>query len=208
MGHPLLEPYEITWEMLRLGAGVGSTFVDPALPLEVEIGPGDDDFLLRSAQAHADVNWLGIEYSHKRVRRQVRRLERLHPEGLGNLRLLWRPARDVTRAFLAPGRVRTFHIYFPDPWPKAHHARYRLLEPAFLEDLAAALAPGGRVRIATDAEAYAQEVIASLAEVRGLVSDVPAPGWTTQPPAERTTVFEERWRAEGRTIHALCLRHA
>ena len=81
--------------------------------------------------------------------------------------------------------------------------RYRLLEPSFLADLAAALEPAGVVHFATDSRDYAEEVVTALAEVSGLVNTLPAPGWVTTPPAERTTVFEERWRAEGRTIHAM-----
>ena len=52
-----------------LGGGLLHAFEDPSLPLEVEIGPGDDDFLLEQAAAHPHRNWLGIEYSRKRVRR-------------------------------------------------------------------------------------------------------------------------------------------
>ena len=56
-------PFETTWEDWVLGGGLLRAFEDPALPLEVEIGPGDDDFLLEQAEAHPDRNWLGIEYS-------------------------------------------------------------------------------------------------------------------------------------------------
>ncbi len=201
MGHPILSPYEITWETLRL-AGIDAAFTGPAGPLEVEIGPGDDDFLLRSAERDRRTRRLGIEYSHKRVRRQIRRVEQQHGAALGNLRFLWRPARDVVRRFLTPGKVRTFHVYFPDPWPKAHHARFRLLDEACFADLALALEPGGCIRFATDSPRYADEVVLAAAAVPDLANRHPAPGWVTAPPAERTTVFEERWRADGRTIHA------
>ena len=96
-----------------------------------------------------------------------------------------------------------FHIYFPDPWPKAHHARFRLLAPEFLADLAAALEPDGRLHIATDSLEYAEETrdaartVPSL-QPMGLAIDI-----ETEPPAEKTTVFEERWRSEGREIYGL-----
>ena len=75
MGHPVLAPYELTWEDLRL-AGLDAAFPPADLPLEVEIGCGDDDFLLRSAEQRPGTRWLGIEYSHKRVRRQIRCFDR------------------------------------------------------------------------------------------------------------------------------------
>lgn len=195
-------PLEITWEDCLLGGGVSAQFADPALPLHVEIGPGDDDHLLERARAHPECNWLGIEYSRKRVRRYARRVEQElgHP---GNMRLLWRPAGDVVEPFLTPGRVDTFHIYFPDPWPKAHHARYRLMAPAFAVALRDALRPGGEIRMATDSREYAEEIVEAIGEVEGLEPALPTPGFTERAAGEQMTAFERRWRDEGREIFAL-----
>jgi tRNA (guanine-N7-)-methyltransferase len=195
-------PLETTWEDWLLGGGAGAAFADPHAPLVVEIGPGEDDFLLEMARAEPATNWLGIEYSGKRVARYVRRAASL---GIGarNLRLIWRPAEDLVEPFLSPGRVARFHVHFPDPWPKKHHARYRLVDPAFATTLARALAPGGAVVLATDSPEYAAEIHAAFREVAGMRSVHPDPGWVKTRPGARTTVFEDRWRAEGRDIHAL-----
>jgi tRNA (guanine-N7-)-methyltransferase len=96
--------------------------------------------------------------------------------------------------------VSAWHIYFPDPWPKAHHARYRLLTPAFARDLAESLVPDGRLHLATDSEAYALETVEALSGAPGLVNALPAPGYAVRTLAARPTVFEERWRAAGREI--------
>jgi tRNA (guanine-N7-)-methyltransferase len=194
-----LRPYETTWEDWRLGGGPRRAFSDPALPLHVEIGPGEDDFLLEQARDHPDANWLGIEYSHKRL---VRYAKRAAAAGVGaaNLRLAWRPAADLVGPFLAPSVVAAYHVNFPDPWPKKHHARYRLFTPAFAASLAASLVPGGSVRLATDSEDYAAEIHAAFSDAPGMRSAHPAPGWAAIPAGARTTPFEERWRAEGRAI--------
>lgn len=197
---PVLRPYEATWEDWTLGGGPLAAFEDPSLPLEVEIGPGDDDFLLDSAIACPEHNWLGIEYSRKRVRRYVRRIERKAPD-IPNLRLIWRPARELVRPFLTPELVRAFHIYFPDPWPKAHHARYRLMTPAFVEDIRDSLLPGGYAFLATDSAAYVEEIFEAFGAVPGLHVTLPAPGYARRLPLERYTVFEERWRSKGRDIY-------
>lgn len=197
-----LRPLETLWEDWVLCGGVAAAFADPALPLEVEIGPGEDDFLLEAARERPDRNWLGIEYSSKRVHRYVRRVERL---GLptGNLRLAWRPAADVIGPFLSPARVQGYHVHFPDPWPKKHHARYRLMGPEFVHDLAVSLVPGGTLDVVTDSRAYLDEMLAVLAAEPLLENRLPAPGWRSPGPGARTTVFEKRWRDEGRDIHAL-----
>lgn len=195
-------PLEITWEDCLLGGGVVAQFADPGLPLHVEIGPGDDTFLMDSAAAEPDKNWLGLEYSRKRVRRYVRRVERELGHS-GNLRLLWRPASDVVGPFLTPEVVSGYHIYFPDPWPKAHHARYRLMAPAFAASLRDSLVPGGALRMATDSIAYAEEIVASVAEVDGLVNVFGSPGYEPRDVGEHITAFERRWRDAGRHILAL-----
>jgi tRNA (guanine-N7-)-methyltransferase len=197
-----MRPVETTWEDWVLGGGVPAAFDRPDAPLAVEIGPGEDDFLLEQAIAHPETNWLGIEYSSKRVRRYVRRIGERAP-GARNVRLAWRPAADVVGPFLTPDVVSAYHVNFPDPWPKKHHARYRLFTPEFAAALAASLAPGGTVRLATDVEAYADEIHAAFSQVRSLSSRHGPAGWARLPPGARRTVFEERWREAGRDIHYL-----
>ncbi len=201
----ILRPYETTWEDWLLGGGAGPSFEDPSLPLEVEIGCGDDDFLYECAVERPDRNWLGIEYSRKRVHRAIRRLER-RGKPMPNLRWIWRPAGDLVGPFLTPGRVHAFHIYFPDPWPKAHHARYRLMTPEFVGSLRDALSADGRIDLATDSDDYVAEIREAFAEAGGLVPvDGAAPG-EGGVAGDRPTVFEERWRAMGRSIHFLRFR--
>jgi len=202
-----LRPYETTWEDWLLGGGARAQFEDPDQPLEIEIGPGDDDFLYESACEHPGRNWLGIEYSRKRVRRFIRRLEG-RGRKVPNLRVIWRPAADLVAPYLTPEGVDAYHIYFPDPWPKAHHARYRLMTPEFVGALRASLRADGRLDIATDSDAYVEEIRTALAEAGGLVEVPgarPGPGGVA---GDRPTVFEERWRAMGRTIHFLRFRKA
>jgi tRNA (guanine-N7-)-methyltransferase len=203
----VVAPLETTWEAWRIAQRAGAQgapggFADPLLPLEVEIGPGDDDFLIESALAHPERNWLGIEYSRKRVRRLARRAAMRGVSG-ANLRLVWRPAADLVRPFLTPARVAAWHVYFPDPWPKAHHARYRLVTPAFANDLSLSLVSGGRVSLATDSEAYAREMAAAFGAAEGLHPLLPPPGYVERAAGERNTVFEERWRRAGRRVFRL-----
>jgi tRNA (guanine-N7-)-methyltransferase len=198
----LSRPYETTWEDWLLGGGARAPFADPSKPLEVEIGPGEDDFLLESALARPDRNWLGIEYSHKRVARYARKVHARSP-GLANLRLIWRPAEDLVRPFLSPGVVEAYHVYFPDPWPKKHHGRYRLVDPGFLSDLATSLVPAGVVHLATDQLDYAREMLEAFAGVPVFRNLRAPPGYEVAQPTGRTTVFEDRWRAMGRPIYRL-----
>ena len=55
-----------------------------------------------------------------------------------------------------PASLAVLHVYFPDPWPKARHLKRRLIQPAFVADLARVLKPGAAFRFATDWADYAE----------------------------------------------------
>jgi tRNA (guanine-N7-)-methyltransferase len=47
------------------------------------------------------------------------------------------------------------YILFPDPWPKAHHRKRRLIGPDFIAEAARLMRPGAPLRFATDWADYA-----------------------------------------------------
>lgn len=161
-------------------------------PLEVEIGSGKARFVIESARAAPSHDFLGLELSlsYYRICR-----ERVARAQLPNARVLRADARRFVEAALAPGSVHTFHIYFPDPWPKKRQRKRRLLDGVFLEILASRLEPGGLVRIATDHSGYRSLIEPILESVSGLErrawdgDEAPVP-----------THYELKYRAEGRTI--------
>lgn len=55
-------------------------------------------------------------------------------------------------------KANSVHIFFPDPWPKTRHHKRRLIQIAFLEQLASHLQPGGVIHIATDWADYASHI--------------------------------------------------
>jgi tRNA (guanine-N7-)-methyltransferase len=129
-------------------------------PLEVELGAGDGSFLAAWAGAHRDRNFIGVERLLGRIRKIDRKGQRA---GLDNLRLIRLEAGYVAQYLIPAESVRAFHIYFPDPWPKRRHWKHRLINPAFVEVLRAALAPGGVVYLRTDNEPYFAQMLESFA---------------------------------------------
>jgi tRNA (guanine-N7-)-methyltransferase len=102
---------------------------------------------------------------------------------------------------VAPGCVREFHVYFPDPWPKKRQRKRRLLDSLFFETLARKLEPGGLIRIATDHPGYAAELETLVKTVREL-EELP---WTARP-APPPTHYEIKYSAEGREIRRFLLK--
>lgn len=140
------------------------TLFDPAKALEVDVGCGHGRFLLARAAAHPELQFLGIDRMLARIRKIDRKVIKA---GLTNVRLLRLEAFYSLQFLLPPRRVRTFYIYFPDPWPKRRHHRRRLFSEAFLDVLWSRLEPGGTVQIATDHLDYFAEIRKRLsADVR------------------------------------------
>ena len=107
---------------------------------------------------------------------------RLARSELRNVRLVCDTAEAIVGDRLTEGSVHAFWINFPDPWPKKRHHRRRLIQPAFVRQLAGRLEPGGLLHAATDHEGYA-EAIAEVLAAEPLLENVHAPAaWSSEPP--------------------------
>jgi tRNA (guanine-N7-)-methyltransferase len=167
-------------------------------PLEVEIGSGKARFLVAAAYANADHDFLGIERSLSYYRLCRERVER---SALRNASMIRADARLFVEAGLAPGSVRAFHVYFPDPWPKKKQKKRRLLDGVFLETAAARLEAGGILRITTDHPDYG----AHLETVVETVPLLERLAWDAFPPPPPTN-YEIKYEREGRPIWRFLLR--
>jgi tRNA (guanine-N7-)-methyltransferase len=115
------------------------------VPLHVDLGCGDGSFLCAVAQRMPDRNFLGIERLRNRVQTSARKAATLH-----NVRLLRMESFYAVHYLLPPASVERFYLLFPDPWPKRRHHRRRIVTPAFLDSVHAALGKNGSIYIATD----------------------------------------------------------
>ena len=174
--------------------------------LVVEVGFGRGEFLVQQAQAHPDHVFLGIEVSWKRCLKLARRLARTE---IANVRLLADPAEEVLGDGLREGEVETFWVNFPDPWPKARHARRRFVRPDTIARVARCLRPAGLLHAATDDPDYATQIHEVLAGEASL-KNVHATAWVDEVPGRTPTAYELEWRAEGRRMHyfSYCRREA
>ena len=169
--------------------------------LWLEVGFGGGEHALAQIAAHPEAALIACEVFDNGI---CSLLSRLVPQGgeadrplPGNLCLWTEDARALLR--LLPDRcLDRLFLLFPDPWPKARHAKRRFVHPALLPLLARVLRPGGEWRVASDDPTYRgwiAEVMAAqdLFDARLPVSERP-PGW---PP----TRYEAKALREGRTPH-------
>ncbi len=166
-------------------------------PLQVDLGCGDGAFLVEMARRFPEQDFLGMERLFRRSGSACRRAERL---GLRNVRILRGEIDAGLGELLGAGSVHSFHVLFPDPWPKRRHHRRRLLQPAFLHVLHGCLADGGEVRFRTDDEPYFQQVASFAAAGGGF--EVCA--WEV-PEDYPGSAFQRRFEARGLPVFSLRL---
>ena len=167
----------------------------PDAPLEIDVGCGDGGFLLDLAAAHPERNFLGLEKLLGRARKVVRQAAR---RGLTNVKALQIDSPYAVRHLLPPGGISRLHLLFPDPWPKAKHAKNRLVQPAFCQDVHRLLGPGGEWLFKTDHPEYFAEAVATI-QASGLFT---ATHWPTDCFPYPLTDFERQWLAAGKTIQS------
>ena len=166
-------------------------------PCTLEIGFGNGANLVALARAHPQRHYLGVEVHRPGVGRLLLALEQ---EALTNVRVVCHDAVEVLDRQIAPGSLAEVLILFPDPWPKKRHHKRRLIQPAFIALAERALAAGGVLRLATDWQPYALEMLAHLGAAPGL-RNLAADGGFVARPAERTpTRFELRGTRLGHEV--------
>jgi tRNA (guanine-N7-)-methyltransferase len=169
--------------------------------VKIDIGFGMGRELATLATEEPDTNFIGIEVHKPGIGRL---LLDLGEGGVENVRIVPHDAVAVCRNMIPPGSVDGVHLFFPDPWPKARHAKRRLVRPGFPELIAPLLKPTGYLYMVTDWEEYAQQMVAILSasplfrnRYDGERGFAPPQDWRPQ------TAFERKGLAKGHEIFEL-----
>lgn len=161
----------------------------------LEIGFGGAEHLIHQAQKYPNVGLIGCEPFEDGVIKAVTAIEERE---LGNVRLHPDDARPLLRALPKASLSKVF-ILFPDPWPKARHAKRRLVSKPLLDQLAEVMPPGAELRIATDIDAYARTVLEAASYHPSFRWTATAPAdWRTPWPDWPGTRYEAKALREGR----------
>ena len=172
-------PYPISWNTL---------FGRPA-PLEVEIGFGMGEVLLKKAQELPGSNFIGFEQNGERAFKTLLQIALTRP-AVNNIRLLKVDARTGFERFFKEKTIDHVYSLFPCPWPKKAHMRHRLFSYSFLKLLNSRLKKKGSFKIVTDYEDYARWVIE---QAKGTGFGVETK--TSHP--QYNTKFERKWLLQG-----------
>jgi tRNA (guanine-N7-)-methyltransferase len=179
----------------NFGIEVGETALDLSAifardaPRCLEIGFGVGEVIGALAQSNPHIDYLGIEVHRAGIGRLLLQAEL---EKLTNLRIICGDAVDVLRDHIKDGSLDEMLVFFPDPWHKKRHHKRRLIDAGFVSMAAAKLRSGGILRMATDWQAYAEQMLTvgnASGELQSLSRDLT---YVERPQFRPATRFERR----------------
>jgi tRNA (guanine-N7-)-methyltransferase len=177
------------------GVDVGADAMDLELifgrraPRCLEIGFGVGEVIGNLAETHPHIDYLGIEVHRPGIGRLLLRAAQADTR---NLRVICHDAVEVLGEKIADGSFDEILVFFPDPWHKKRHHKRRLIEPKFVALLAAKLRTDGVLRLATDWQAYAEQML-TICNANPLLASLSRGGsYVARPDFRPPTRFERR----------------
>jgi tRNA (guanine-N7-)-methyltransferase len=173
-------------------------------PRTLEIGFGNGEHLASLAAANPGRDYLGIEVHRPGVGHLLLLAE---TQKLTNIRVSSHDAVEVLRDQLAPASLDEVLVLFPDPWHKKRHHKRRLIQPPFVELIASRMQAGGVLKLATDWEEYARQMLEVLGAASALFTNLsPTGDWMPRPEERTPTRFEKRGARLGHGVWDLVFR--
>ena len=166
-------------------------------PLELEIGFGAGEHLAGQAGARPDHGFIGCEPFLNGV---VGALGHIRDQDLSNVRLHMGDALEVVER-LPDASLDRVYLLHPDPWPKARHAKRRMVNDGPLDLIAAKLKPGHEFRLGTDDPTYCRWAMMVMNRRRDFVWTAQTPrDFLTRPDDWPETRYERKARRQGHEV--------
>ncbi|MBA3479508.1 MAG: tRNA (guanosine(46)-N7)-methyltransferase TrmB, partial [Lautropia sp.] len=106
----------------------------------LEVGFGMGETTAEIAAANPTLDYIGVEVHTPGVGALLKLLE---ARGLSNVRVIEHDVQEVLDHQIPDGSLTGVHVFFPDPWPKSHHHKRRLIQQQFVNKLTTKLCSGG-----------------------------------------------------------------
>ncbi len=166
-------------------------------PLHLEIGFGSGEHLAARADLLPDHGLIGCEPFLNGV---ATALAHVRDQHLANVRIHRGDALDVLRR-LPDGALSFVYLLHPDPWPKARHAKRRMINDGPLDLIAAKLNSGGELRLGTDDPTYCRWSMMVMSRRRDFewLAERPC-DFLERPRGWPETRYEAKARREGREV--------
>lgn len=170
------------------------------LPVRIEYCSGNGDWILEKAEEDPSSNWVAVEQRMDRLRKIWKKAKR---KQLSNLFLVCSEGYIATHHYFQNATIDEVFINFPDPWPKKRHAKHRIIQKQFLDEMARVLKADAKITIVTDDRDYSSEVIKEFLEHPAFQSIFEAPFFKANPENYGTSYFDNLWRSQGKAIYVI-----
>ena len=144
---------EFQKEKVPIPANFQPLVIDPALPLDIEIGCGVGFHPLRYARENPGRQLIAFERTEEKFDKFARRIKN-HPPFL-NLMAIHGDALNWIVHGIKPLTVDRYIILYPNPYPKEKQKNQRFHEMPFMGYLIETLKRKGQIVLATNIESYA-----------------------------------------------------
>ncbi len=173
---------------------------DWSLPLSLDLGSGQGEYLLGMAQRYPDRNFLGLEIRAPLVEYSNRCCQEL---GLTNLYYLFCNINQTLPGLLSPGQVEEVTIHFPDPWFKRRQHKRRLVNRELVHTLSLLLVAGGRVLVQSDVLDTAKSILKEF-DAHDQFANLAGKGSFTDAYPDHIPTEREEWAIrKGRPIYRM-----
>ena len=127
-------------------------FINPELPLHLDVGCAAGDFLFEIALKNKNWNYIGIEIREKLVINANLRIKNIKNENLyfsfGNANNIFENSKNKSLIDF----TRSISFNFPDPWFKKKHHKRRVIQPKLINFLSNSMKKGFLIFIKTDVQ--------------------------------------------------------
>lgn len=185
------------WEGPHLGSGIwqeAGVFANPKLPLAVEFCCGNGQWVAAAAAKFPHLNWIAVEMDFYRAKKTWRQIYR---SSLPNLFVVCGEALEFSKNYLAEESLSEAWVNFPDPWPKRHHAKHRLIQKPFESEMRRVLQKNAPLTLVTDDERYSSQMIQVFSSWKSAFAPE---RFATELPGYGTSYFHALWQEQRRQI--------
>jgi tRNA (guanine-N7-)-methyltransferase len=140
---------------------------------------------------------VAVEWRFERVRKIWSKTQN---NNLSNLFIISGDAQIFIKEYLPASSVDEVYINFPDPWPKEKHAKNRLFQHPFIDQLSRTLKPNGTITTVTDDPDYSQQISREMLAHGAWTPAFPEPYFVSEWEGYGASYFDTLWREKGKTI--------
>ena len=166
--------------------------------VHIEYCSGNGAWISNKAQEEPNINWVAVE---KRFDRCRKIWSKMHNLNLTNLFIICSDGFTVTKHYFNDDSIKNIFINFPDPWPKNRHAKHRIIQDSFVQEINRILSLHGTITCVTDDNHYSKQIINTIHQNPHFKPLYQHPYFVTDISDYGNSYFKDLWEAKKKNIY-------